>query len=211
MNKYINDVKEVRHGKWITDNNQTRCSICGNPIPIRKLIYRGEVVWENNSFIQHCPNCGAEMDLEGEGEKEMKPVITSNSCDLGYVATNAWGVTDAHNEFIKTYSEPEGVRKAEEPPKKEPIIDHKFLETFEWIMKKDIAMREKATQLVDKVMVHGPALIVFWKDKSKTVVKCANEEFDLEKGIAMAFIKRMFGNKGNYNALLNFIISSWTY
>ena len=60
-------------------------------------------------------------------------------------------------------------------------------------------------------MVHGPALIVFWKDGSKTVVKCANEEFVLEKGIAMAFIKRMFGNKGNYNAFLNFIINSWTY
>lgn len=138
--------------------------------------------------------------------------ITSNARDLGCVTLGDSSVVVAYTtDFIKPYLEPEGAKKAEEPTKKEPIIDHKFLEMFERIMKKDITMREKATQLVDKVMVHGPALIVFWKDKSKTVVKCANEEFDLEKGIAMALIKRMFGNKGNYNAFLNFIISSWTY
>jgi len=101
--------------------------------------------------------------------------------------------------------------KKEETTKKESIIDHKFLEKFECIMKKDISMREKAAELVDKVIVHGPALIVFWMDGGKTVVKCTNEEFDLEKGIAMAFIKRMFGNKGNYNAFLKFIINFWTY
>lgn len=98
-----------------------------------------------------------------------------------------------------------------EHDEKEQVIDHKFLEGFEHIMKKDTTMREKAAQLVDKVLVHGPALIVFWKDGSKTVVKCTNEEFDLEKGVAMAFIKRVFGNKGNYNAFLTFIIDMWTF
>lgn len=148
----------------------------------------------------------------------MTPIITNNNIisnvrDLEYVTTSTpYAVTTAYNDFIKMYSEPEGVtKKIEEPTKKEPIIDHKFFEKFECVMKKDTTMREKAAQLVDKVLVHGIALIVFWKDGSKTVVKCANEEFDLEKGVAMAFIKRMFGNKGNYNAFLNFIINSWTY
>lgn len=98
-----------------------------------------------------------------------------------------------------------------EHDEKEQVIDHKFLEGFERVMKKDTTMREKAARLVDKVLVHGPALIVFWKDGSKTVVKCTNEEFDLEKGVAMAFIKRVFGNKGNYNAFLTFIIDMWTF
>ena len=43
-----------------------------------------------------------------------------------------------------------------------------------------------------------PATIVFWMDGTKTVVKAVNEEYDPEKGIAMAFVKKMFGNKGNY-------------
>lgn len=140
----------------------------------------------------------------------MMPITTNNSCNSGYITTSAWSATDAYNDFIKMYSESESIKK-EETTKKESIIDHKFLEKFECIMKKDISMREKAAELVDKVIVHGPALIVFWMDGGKTVVKCTNEEFDLEKGIAMAFIKRIFGNKGNYNAFLKFIINFWTY
>lgn len=51
---------------------------------------------------------------------------------------------------------------------------------------------------IEKVIFNNPATIVIWSDGSKTVVKCANEEFDKEKGLAMAICKRVFGNKGNY-------------
>ena len=51
---------------------------------------------------------------------------------------------------------------------------------------------------IEKVIFNDPATIVFWSDGSKTVVKCANEEFDKEKGLAMAICKRVLGNKGNY-------------
>ena len=51
---------------------------------------------------------------------------------------------------------------------------------------------------IEKVIFNNPATIVFWSDGSKTVVKCANEEFDKEKGLAMAICKRVLGNKGNY-------------
>lgn len=46
--------------------------------------------------------------------------------------------------------------------------------------------------------INDPATIVFWEDGTKTVVKCKNEKFDPEKGLAMAFSKKMLGNKGNY-------------
>jgi len=49
-----------------------------------------------------------------------------------------------------------------------------------------------------KIIFNGPATIVFWKDGTKTVVKAANEAFDPEKGIAMAYLKKFLGNKGNY-------------
>lgn len=50
-----------------------------------------------------------------------------------------------------------------------------------------------------KVIFNEPATIVFWDDGTKTVVKALpGEEFDPEKGLAMAICKRVLGNKGNY-------------
>lgn len=51
---------------------------------------------------------------------------------------------------------------------------------------------------IKNIIYNDPATIVFWEDGTKTVVKCKNEKFDPEKGLAMAFSKKMLGNKGNY-------------
>lgn len=51
---------------------------------------------------------------------------------------------------------------------------------------------------IENVIFNEPATIVFWKDGTKTVVKATNEEFDPEKGLAMAIAKKALGNKGNY-------------
>lgn len=39
---------------------------------------------------------------------------------------------------------------------------------------------------------------MFWRDGTKTVVKCVDEPFDPEKGLAMAYAKKCLGNTGNY-------------
>ena len=55
------------------------------------------------------------------------------------------------------------------------------------------------TPEIKNVIFNPPATIVFWNDNTKTVVKCQNyEAFDPEKGITMAFFKKMHGNKGHY-------------
>lgn len=51
---------------------------------------------------------------------------------------------------------------------------------------------------IEKVIFNYPATIVIWNDGTKTVVKCENEPFDPEKGLAMAISKKFFGNRGNY-------------
>ena len=52
---------------------------------------------------------------------------------------------------------------------------------------------------IDHVIFNNPATIVFWKDDTKTVVKANNgEPYDPEKGLAMAMVKKVSGNKGNY-------------
>ena len=44
---------------------------------------------------------------------------------------------------------------------------------------------------IEKVIFNEPATIVLWSDGTKTVVKCdESEEFDHEKGLAMAIAKR---------------------
>ena len=48
---------------------------------------------------------------------------------------------------------------------------------------------------IDRVIFHDPATIVIWMDKTKTVVKCHNEEFDKEKGLAMCIAKKVLDNK----------------
>ena len=52
---------------------------------------------------------------------------------------------------------------------------------------------------IKNVIFNDPATIVFWEDGTKTVVKCQDgDEFDPEKGLAMAIAKKAYGNKGSY-------------
>lgn len=59
---------------------------------------------------------------------------------------------------------------------------------------------------IKDVKYNDPATIVFWKDGTKTVVKCQKNKGDTynpELGLAMCIIKKMCGNKGNYNDMFN--------
>lgn len=58
--------------------------------------------------------------------------------------------------------------------------------------------RLKDSLEVQKIIINEPAMIVFWKDGTKTVVTATDEAFDEEKGLAMAFAKKALGN--NYAA-----------
>lgn len=56
---------------------------------------------------------------------------------------------------------------------------------------------------IKKVIFNNPATIVLWNDGTKTVVKCQEgETFDKEKGLAMCIVKKVLGNKSNYNNIL---------
>ena len=77
----------------------------------------------------------------------------------------------------------------------------------EWARISTIAFTEKVQYnkipygflAIKNVVFNDPATIVLWEDGTKTVVKCGeDEEFDWEKGLAMAIAKKAFGNEGNY-------------
>ena len=76
---------------------------------------------------------------------------------------------------------------------KKPILHHIYANNYLNFFSNNIPE-------VKKVIFNDPATIVYWKDGTKTVVKCQEgDDFDPEKGFAMAFLKKCWGNKGNFN------------
>ena len=62
-----------------------------------------------------------------------------------------------------------------------------------------ISRKQLAMNSITNVIFNNPATIVLWSDGTKTVVKCdERDEFDPEKGLAMAICKKHFGG-GFYN------------
>ena len=77
-------------------------------------------------------------------------------------------------------------------------IDEK--EKKEYMMTK-VTLTKIATWIlpvIKKVIFNNPATIVMWEDGTKTVVKAEGEDYDPEKGLAMAIAKKAYGNEGNY-------------
>ena len=49
--------------------------------------------------------------------------------------------------------------------------------------------------IVDHIIFNDPATVIYWVDGSKTVVKCGPEDtFSKEQGVAMAVLKKVFGD-----------------
>ena len=64
---------------------------------------------------------------------------------------------------------------------------------------------------IKKVIYNPPATIIYWKDGTKTVVKCSDQDLadgrlSPETGVAYAIAKRVLGNKGNYNDVLRRLV-----
>lgn len=57
----------------------------------------------------------------------------------------------------------------------------------------------KTDMRIKKVHFNYPVTVVLWEDGTKTIVRAGEgEEYDPEKGLAMAIAKKALGNQGNY-------------
>jgi hypothetical protein len=66
--------------------------------------------------------------------------------------------------------------------------------------KKDTPATKDSRPHPKKVIFCGPATTILWTDGTKTTVRCYSEDvWEDEVGIAMCYLKKMLGNKGNYN------------
>lgn len=53
-----------------------------------------------------------------------------------------------------------------------------------------------------KVIFNPPATVVIWKDGKKTVAMCEpDEEYDKEKGLMVALLKRLYGNRAFHDIM----------
>lgn len=74
--------------------------------------------------------------------------------------------------------------------------DYPEIEATVTLNPRNIIANHTSNPTITNVIFNPPATIVFWSDRTKTVVKCDydHEAFDPEKGLAMAIAKKMIGN-----------------
>lgn len=123
-------------------------------------------------------------------------------------------IVSAINESKRRVQEMDILRDYDESMLAHNIIKRMLNESYELIkveaektMKIDYATCHKRNLFIigspeiEDVIFHGPCTIVKWSDGDKTIVRCKIEDFDKEKGLAMAICKKMMGTnktKSNY-------------
>lgn len=79
-------------------------------------------------------------------------------------------------------------------------IDHMVTDAVDLIIRNPLNSRNHyfvtCMPHADKVILHDPAVVVYWNDGTKTVAKAQNERYDPEKGLAMCFVKKMLDMNG---------------
>ena len=75
---------------------------------------------------------------------------------------------------------------------------------IEGILTRTVKREPQAPELmVTDVIYNDPATVVYWSDKTRTVVKCQpGDTYDPMTGFLLALCKKVCGNTGNYNDLL---------
>lgn len=65
-------------------------------------------------------------------------------------------------------------------------------------------MPERSGFIIKEVIFNNPVTVVNWADGKKTIVRCQEGDiYDKRTGLLLCIAKRMFGNKGKYNDVLN--------
>lgn len=113
--------------------------------------------------------------------KEEKEMLDMNSFEMEYNA-----IFGGHNRCRESLSESFAIDGSHS-------IYSRNNSTFNF--KRELSNEEKMNPAnIKKVIFNRPATIVIYSDDTKMVVKCNDEDFDEEKGLAMIFMNLAFGN-----------------
>ena len=129
-------------------------------------------------------------EVLGYSPEELKQIIRELRFRR-YAINTTYGIT--RPDFV--YADTDSIKVAEDYIRKDIELTKA---AYKKLVEYHIHEKQRKSMEIEKVIFHDPATIVFWADGSKTVVKATNEEYDPEKGLAMAISKRALGDKGNY-------------
>lgn len=60
----------------------------------------------------------------------------------------------------------------------------------------DMVIDKMKLPKIERIISNNPLTIILWEDKTKTIVKCMEEEsFDTEKGVMTALLTKIYGKK----------------
>lgn len=85
------------------------------------------------------------------------------------------------------------------------IIDDLVKEAREYVSHTSLKERNNIKMpKIKEVIFNNPATIIYWRDGTKTVVKCQPEDtYDKEKGFIAACMKKICGNDNTFNKIIN--------
>ena len=184
------------------------CTFCGSYIDTDKSGDRCPICRNNINFKAQVQKIKSEME---EKEKTQPKKLIGNITD-GYRYVDAVdALVYAEKVKEKTSKKEDTVTINEEPffvPRRNMVkvmLNYLFviggdnMNTNYSDMYKSGSLFGMNGLRIKNVIFNEPATIVYWDDGNKTVVKCGKgEQYDPEKGLAMAISKKALGNHGNY-------------
>lgn len=73
------------------------------------------------------------------------------------------------------------------------------------------AVGRNALPDIRNVYYDGKTTVIMWDDNTKSIVRCQEEDApNIEHGIAMAIVKKAYGNKSDFNDVVNDAVSMGT-
>lgn len=77
-----------------------------------------------------------------------------------------------------------------------------IISNMSWELEYSWMTPKKKKLSITEVIFRNPLTLVRWSDGTETKVTCHNEEWDEEKGLAMAIVKKFMGNYTDFNTAL---------
>lgn len=160
------------------------------------------------NVVRFKPNAG-ELETEHVIVKMITPAMHKEGlrCDecFGFTYNEAMLLKKAHTQgynnlravpdYIKYVEKVKNEEEKEKMKEMSKIFPDKVVAAFATMAARTTT---PATPTIKDVIFNNPATIVMWSDGTKTVVKAEGEDFDPEKGLAMAISKKNLGNKYDY-------------
>lgn len=138
----------------------------------------------NRIILSECEKMAKKYNLEMEGEWiPMDKLLNVSFKQVSGIWIAAEKTFEIHNVDQK------------DPAKVLETIERGLIKKFNIDLNKFEPVKVSS---IKNVIFNDPATIIFWDDNTKTVVKAQDEDYDPEKGMAMAIAKKALGNQGNY-------------